>query len=131
MRSLAQRSWVRTALVALLACSAASAFAQPAEPVFSSAKKERAALLETLKTLVSIETGSRNTEGLGQLAALIAGKLKELGGQVELVEPGNVYKMEDTPEKIGRMVRATFAGWNHEDSVDRAYGYGLSARHAR
>ncbi len=149
MRSLAQQSWVRTALVALLACSAASAFAQPAEPVFSSAKKERAALLETLKTLVSIETGSPDTEGLGQLAALIAGKLKELGGQVELVEPGNVYKMVDTPEKIGRMVRATFAGNGttkilliaHMDTVyprgmlakqpfriegDRAYGLGIA-----
>jgi glutamate carboxypeptidase len=102
-----------------------------------------------LRRLVSIETGSRDSEGLEKLAALIAARLKELGGRVELVEPGDIYKMEDTPEKIGKMVRATFAGTGkkkilliaHMDTVyprgvlaqqpfriagDRAYGLGIS-----
>ena len=66
---------------------------------------------------------------------------------MELIEPSNVYRMEDTPEKIGKMVRATFAGTGtkkilliaHMDMVhprgmiaeqpfridgDRAYGLG-------
>jgi glutamate carboxypeptidase len=63
-----------------------------------------------LKALVAIESGSRDDEGLAKLAGVIAGRLKELGGQVELIEPSDVYKMEDTPQKIGKMVRASFTG---------------------
>jgi glutamate carboxypeptidase len=34
-----------------------------------------------------------------------------LGGQVELLEAGaDLYKMHDTPDKVGKMVRATFQG---------------------
>ena len=125
------------------------AYAQPREPIFALAKKEKPALLESLKALVSIESGSRDFEGLGKLADLIAGRLKDLGGKVELVAPSDVYKMEDTPEKIGKMVRATFTGKGtkkilliaHMDTVyprgmlakqpfrvdgDRAYGLGIA-----
>jgi glutamate carboxypeptidase len=128
---------------------AARAVAQPTEPVLSLAKKEKPALLETLKELVSIETGSRDLEGLDKLANIIAGRLKSLTDRVELVEVSNVYRMEDTPEKIGRMVRATFTGTGtkkilliaHMDTVyprgmiaqqpfridgDRAYGLGIA-----
>jgi glutamate carboxypeptidase len=141
--------FVHAALFCGFIIIAAQAFGQVREPVLSLAKKEKPALLETLKELVSIETGSRDSEGLEKLAALIAARLKELGGRVELVEPGDVYKMEDTPEKIGKMVRATFAGTGkkkilliaHMDTVyprgmlaqqpfriagDRAYGLGIS-----
>ena len=127
----------------------AQVLSQPVEQVLSLAKKEKPALLETLKDLVSIESGSRDNEGLDKLANLIAGRLKSLDGQVELVEPSNIYKMEDTPEKIGKMVRATFAGAGtkkilliaHMDTVyprgmlaqqpfriegDRAYGLGIA-----
>src|SRR5204862_1301853 len=48
------------------------AAAQPVEPVLSLAKKEKPALLDTLKELVSIETGSRDLEGLERAAELIA-----------------------------------------------------------
>jgi len=98
------------AAVFLLAGMATQSFGQGREPVLSLAKKEKPALLETLKGLVSIETGSRDREGLDKLADLIGGRLKELGGKVELIEPTDVYKMEDTPEKIGNMVQATFMG---------------------
>jgi glutamate carboxypeptidase len=137
------------AAVFLLAGVVAHAFGQTNEPVLSLAKKEKPALLETLKGLVSIETGSRDREGLDKLADLIAERLKELGGKVELIEATDVYKMEDTPEKIGKMVRATFAGSGnkkilliaHMDTVyprgmlaqqpfrvesDRAYGLGIA-----
>ncbi len=141
---------IRATASLFLLGTAVHAFAQPIEPVSSLAKKENPALLESLKTLVSIETGSRDFEGLTKLADLIAGRLKELGGKVELVEPSDVYKlMEDTPEKIGKMVRATFAGKGtkkilliaHMDTVyprgmlakqpfrvegDRAYGLGIA-----
>jgi glutamate carboxypeptidase len=84
--------------------------AAPAEPLWSLAEKERPALVDTLKELVSIESGSRDIEGLDRLAALVAARLGALGGRVEVVEPSEVYRMEDTPEKIGKIVRVTFAG---------------------
>jgi glutamate carboxypeptidase len=137
------------AVFLLLASSGSHALGQARERVLSLAKKEKPALLETLKGLVSIESGSRDHEGLAKLADLIAERLKEVGGRVELVGPSDVYKMEDTPEKIGQMVRATFAGTGtkkilliaHMDTVyprgmltqqpfriegDRAYGLGIA-----
>jgi glutamate carboxypeptidase len=139
----------KAAIFLLLASIGSHALGQVREPVLSLAKKEKPALLETLKTLVSIESGSRDDEGLAKLAGLIAGRLKEFGGRVELVEPSEVYKMEDTPEKIGKMVRASFTGAGtrkilliaHMDTVyprgmlaqqpfriegDRAYGLGIA-----
>jgi glutamate carboxypeptidase len=136
-------------LFALAASTVAQAFGQAQEPLFSLAKKEKPELLETIKQLVSIESGSRDYEGLTQLANLIAERLKELGGRVELVEPTEIYKMEDTPENIGKMVRATFTGSGtkkilliaHMDTVyprgmlaqqpfriegNRAYGLGIA-----
>jgi glutamate carboxypeptidase len=128
---------------------ATGAFAQPVEPVRSLAAKEKAGVLETMKDLVSIESGSRDTEGLDKLAELIASRLRDLGGQIELVEASDVYRMEDTPERIGKIVRGTFTGTGtkkilllaHMDTVyprgmlekqpfrvdgDRAYGLGIA-----
>jgi len=136
-------------VLVLLATMATSAFGQAVEPVRSLAAKEKPALLDTLKALTSIESGSSDAEGLGRLADVIAARLRELGGQVELVEPSDIYKMADTPAQIGKMVRATFTGTGdkkilliaHMDTVyqrgtlekqpfriegDRAYGLGIS-----
>ena len=99
------------AVCALLLSVAEQARAQPVEAVWSLAQKEQAAFLTTLKTLVEIESGSADIEGLDRIAGVIAGRFKQLGAKVELIEPGpEVYKMFDTPGKIGKMVRATFAG---------------------
>jgi glutamate carboxypeptidase len=99
--------------------------------------------------VVEIETGSTNRAGLDKLSSLVAERLKALGGQVELVEPADIYKMEDTPEKIGRAVVGTFKGTGtrrilllaHMDTVypegmlakqpfrvdgNRAYGLGIA-----
>ena len=126
------------------------AAAQPVEPVLSLAKKERSALLGTLSDLVSIETGSRDLEGLDRAAELIAARLRALGGKVELVDPtADAYRMEDTPARIGKIVHARFEGKGtkkilllaHMDTVylrgmlakqpfridgNRAYGLGIS-----
>jgi len=149
MKSSMRLDYLRVALTLMVAGTSLHVYAQPNEPIFSLAKKERPALLESLRALVSIETGSRDFEGLGKLADLIAGRLKDLGGKVELVAPSDVYKMEDTPEQIGKMVRATFTGKGtkkilliaHMDTVyprgmlakqpfrvdgDRAYGLGIA-----
>ena len=76
---------------------------------------------------------SRDREGLDKLADLIAARLKELGGKVELIEASDVYKMEDTPEKIGKMVRATFAGTGNKKilliaHMDTVYPRGMLAQ---
>jgi len=73
--------------IALFGIMVEQAVAQPMEPVLALVKKERQPLLDTLKELVSIETGSRDLEGLDRAADLIAGRLRSLGGKVELVDP--------------------------------------------
>lgn len=94
---------------------AAAAFAQPVAPVWSLAASEQPKLMDTLKALVEIESGSTNRAGLDKLSTLIGERLKAMGGEVQYVEPvaADVYRMEDTPEtpeSIGRAVRGTFRG---------------------
>ena len=140
---------MRTFVAGALIAFACSALGQADQAVLAQARANKAPLLETLKDLASIESGSRDFEGLSKLADLIAARLKAAGGEVALVEPVDVYKMEDTPERIGRMVRATFKGNGtkkimliaHMDTVylrgmlekqpfrvngDRAYGLGIA-----
>ena len=141
---------MRVLAAVLIVASTTLAFAQPVEPVLAQARANKAPLLDTLKELVLIESGSRDAEGLERIAELIAAKLKGLGAaQVELVEAADIYRMEDTPDSIGRMVRATFRGKGkkkimllaHMDTVyprgmlekqpfridgDRAYGLGIA-----
>ena len=92
--------------------------AQAPDALLARVRQERAAYLETLRELVAIESGSRDLEGLDRIAALIAGKLRALGGQVELVATGSdVYRMEDTPAQIGKSVVATFRGIDRKSVV--------------
>jgi glutamate carboxypeptidase len=139
------------ALTILCAAFATSAWTAPLEPVHSLAAKEKAPLLDTLKELVSIESGSSDREGLDRIAAVIATRLQTLGGQVETIEPNpaDTYRMVDTPKEIGKMVLARFTGTGtkkilliaHMDTVyqrgmlekqpfridgNRAYGLGIA-----
>jgi glutamate carboxypeptidase len=104
----------RPALTAFGLCLALAvpASAAPVEPVRSLAAKEKVPLIDTLKGLVSIESGSGDREGLDKIADLIAGRLKALGGTVEMIEPdpADIYHMVDTPKQIGKMVQARFTG---------------------
>lgn len=93
----------------LLAASLAPA-APSAEQLQALARQEQPALLETLRALVEIESGSKDLDGLAAVAGLIAGKLTALGGEVSMIEPSEVYRMDDTPERLGRMVKAQFKG---------------------
>ena len=149
MKTRKPSAFLSAALPLFLTMMVSAAFGQAREPVLSLAAKEKPGLLETLSEIVSIESGSRDYAGLGKLAEVIAKKLSDLGGQVDLIEPNNIYKMEDTPEKIGKMVRATFTGTGtkkilliaHMDTVypsgmlrqqpfrvegNRAYGLGIA-----
>jgi len=97
------------AATALLAASLAQA-ATTSQELQDLAKQEQPALLQTLRSLVEIESGSKDLDGLASVAGLIAGKLKALGGEVSMIEPTEVYRMEDTPERQGQMVKAQFKG---------------------
>ena len=76
------------------------------------AEAEQPKLLETLKALVNIETGSTHRDGLDTAAEFIGARLKALGGEVEIVEApaADIYQLEGLPDRIGRAVRATFRG---------------------
>jgi glutamate carboxypeptidase len=99
-------------LVAVAALSVASlGLAAPSsEQLQQLARQEQPALLDTLRTLVHAESGSKDLEGLAHLAGLIAGRLKALGGDVAVIEPSEPYRMDDTPERVGPMVKAEFKG---------------------
>lgn len=153
-----QRSFFCTAASAALFAAMAitsPVYAQSAPSaqveVQKAASAQKQPLLESLKEFVNIETGSRDMEGILQATELLANKLRALGGQVQFIEPqeSTAYRMMDTPEKIGRMVKATFTGTGtkrimliaHIDTVypkgmaakqpfridgDKAYGLGIS-----
>jgi glutamate carboxypeptidase len=98
-------------LTASLLAAPLLVFATPDAYVMQQVQKEKAPYLQTLQELVAIESGSGDREGLDKISALIADKLKALGGKVEFIEPGaDTYKMFDTPAKPGRMVHAQFVG---------------------
>jgi glutamate carboxypeptidase len=128
---------------------AVPARAEPVGRIHELAQQEKAPLLDTLRDLVNIESGSKDAEGLARLAALIGERLTKLGGKVEIIEPADIYRMEDTPEKPGAMVHAEFKGTGskkimliaHMDTVylrgmlkdqpfridgERAYGLGIA-----
>ena len=140
-----------TCVISLWLFFVTSVAAAGLEPVWSLAQKEKPLLIETLKELVAIESGSRELEELNKIAKVIASRLQALGGKVELIEPveNDTVRLSDTPERIGKMVKATFTGTGtkkimlmaHMDTVyprgmvtqqpfridgDRAYGLGIA-----
>ena len=92
------------------ATAAPQAAAQVDPEVLAVVEAQRAPLIETMRELVSIESGSRDAEGLRRIAAVIAGRLRALGGEVELVAHDDPYVMVDTPAEIGRSVVGRFRG---------------------
>ena len=126
------------ALSIALAWSAAGALAAPDARITALAAQHKQPLLETLSALVGIESGSRDLAGLDKIAGLIAERLRALGGQVELIEPGSaaapeVYRMGDTPEKLGKMVHASFKGTGSSKimliaHMDTVYPSGMLAK---
>jgi glutamate carboxypeptidase len=136
-------------LIASLWLACAAAHAEPVADIQALAQKEQQPLLDTLRDLVNIETGSRDVEGLNVIAGRVADQLKQLGGTVEILQPTDIYRLDDTPEKIGPAVHATFKGAGtakimliaHMDTVylkgmlkdqpfridgDKAYGLGIA-----
>lgn len=131
---------VRTLLTAVVLALSGTAFAdagpagQPDAAVMTQARANKQPLLDTLKQLVEIESGSGDREGLDRVSQVAYDKLKALGGEVEFIEPGpDAYRMEDSPKQIGRMVKATFRGNGTKKilmiaHMDTVYKRGMLAR---
>jgi glutamate carboxypeptidase len=135
---------------ALLLCAARDAATQSAQAVRTRVQQEKAPYLETLRELVSIESGSGDLDGVTRIGELIAGRLRALGGEVEVVAPpADMVRFENTPPQVGQAVVARFRGTGtkrilllaHMDTVypkgmlaqqpfrvdgDRAYGLGIA-----
>lgn len=155
MRPIQRNPRLRSVLPLLMLCaplwvgSAWAAAARPQAALLAAAQREQEPLLKSLEQFVGIESGSRETAGLQQLATLLAQRLRELGGEVTLLPSTEVYRMEDTPEQLGQHVKAVFRGKGskkilliaHMDTVypagmlarqpfgireDRAYGLGIA-----
>jgi glutamate carboxypeptidase len=140
----------RFTLLAGLVLFASSAHAQAPDAVRAQAQREKQPLLDTLRDLVSIESGSADIEGLKTIGSLIADRLRALGGEVEMVPPAaNMPRFLTTPPTVGDTVVARFRGRGtkrllllaHMDTVyqrgmlvqqpfrvdgDRAYGLGVA-----
>ena len=137
------------ALPRALVLAFGSAQAAPQADLLEHAKKEQQPYLDTLRDLVHIESGSKDVAGVKKIAEYIAGKLRAQGGKVEVIEPSDIYRLDDTPEKVGPMVHAEFKGKGssrimliaHMDTVylpgmikdqpfridgDKAYGLGIA-----
>ncbi len=120
------------------------------DAVHKLAEKEKPLLLDTLRDLVNIESGSFDHEGLEQISAHLTKRFSALGAKVDMID-GNAEATRDSgsPDKLGRMLRATFTGTGtkkilllaHMDTVyrrgmlagqpfkidgDRAYGLGIA-----
>jgi glutamate carboxypeptidase len=71
------------AIAASLALAGHAAFAAPDAKVMAAATAAQPAVVETLKSLVQIESGSADVEGLAKLATLLDDRLKALGFKTE------------------------------------------------
>src|SRR5207247_461161 len=103
---------MRTLILVLAAGLAPAVQAGAEEPDWWLAQKEKPAVIETLRELVDIESGSRDKEGLDRLAARLGERLAGLGAKVEFYEPGaaDTYRLFDTPKEIGKVVVGRFQG---------------------
>ncbi|MFY1854467.1 M20/M25/M40 family metallo-hydrolase [Achromobacter xylosoxidans] len=144
------RPLVLLTLLALACLGGASALqAAPLAAVHDAAKAQQQPMLDTMRDLVGIESGSKDVEGVERIAALIGERFKALGGKVEIIQPADIFRLDDTPERVGPMVHAEFKGSGqkkimliaHMDTVyrngmlkdqpfridgDRAYGLGIA-----
>ncbi len=71
------------ALAITLAFSAGASFAAPDTKLLAAATRAQPAVIESLRELVGIETGSADAEGLAKMATLLDNRLKALGFKTE------------------------------------------------
>lgn len=112
------------ALALCLACSQAIAAEPTPQDLLKQAQAEQAHYLDTLKSLVSVDTGTGTEAGLSQVSAELVKRLKALGAQVE-THPA-------TPS-VGDNIVGTFKGTGSKDFMlmvhyDTVFGPGTVAK---
>ena len=70
-----------------------------------------------------------------RIAALVRDRLAALGGKAEIIQSAQVFRLDDTPEKVGPMVRAEFLGSGDRKimliaHMDTVYRNGMPGRPA-
>ncbi|MFP6572886.1 MAG: glutamate carboxypeptidase [Vicinamibacterales bacterium] len=144
-----QRTYTSVTVLWVVALLSTTTVDAQEQRILEAVEAERSPLIETMRELVSIESGSRDPEGLSAIAEVISSRFRALGGEVELVSHDDPYVMVDTPAEIGRSVVARFRGRGrgrvlllaHMDTVyqqgeladqpfrvddERAYGLGIA-----
>ncbi|WP_449433592.1 M20/M25/M40 family metallo-hydrolase [Pseudomonas putida] len=94
------------ALALLLACTQANAAEPSPQELLKLAQSEQAAYLDTLKSLVSIDTGTGTEAGLTTVSAALVKRLEALGAQVQTHAA--------TPS-VGDNIVGTFKGTGSKD----------------
>ncbi|MEB3902012.1 M20/M25/M40 family metallo-hydrolase [Pseudomonas juntendi] len=112
------------ALALCIACSPALAAESSPQYLLTQAQAEQPAYLATLKTLVSVDTGTGTQAGLAQIGAELAKRLKALGAEVHT-----------SPAKpsVGDNIVGTFKGNGSKDFLlmvhyDTVFGPGTVAK---
>lgn len=112
------------ALALCIACSPALAAESSPQDLLEQAQAEQAAYLATLKTLVSVDTGTGTQAGLAKVGAELAKRLKALGADVHT-----------SPAKpsVGDNIVGTFKGNGSKDFLlmvhyDTVFGPGTVAK---
>lgn len=135
----AQSLPTKTALTPAAPLVASESSGRPRTELGETALRERtggqvAAYLKTLETLVGIESGSHDLDGLERLAAVIAGRLRNCGLQVEL-KPAKApdFHPQLQGARLGPMVYATRLGTGQKKvlliaHMDTVYPRGSASR---
>jgi glutamate carboxypeptidase len=83
MRRIATCPQTHLVIALALACSASASNAAPDAKLLAAATAAQPAVIESLKELVGIETGSADAEGLAKMATLLDNRLRALGFKTE------------------------------------------------
>jgi glutamate carboxypeptidase len=124
----------RMLLLALCAGCALEVLAAPRQDLLDRVEKEKPAVIESLREIVGIDSGSRDKPGLDKLATLIGSRLEALGAKVERASgTAEVVALEDTPKEIGDIVIGRLSGKGTRDilllaHMDTVYPAGTVAK---
>jgi glutamate carboxypeptidase len=129
-------TFFKPAVVALALLLGTGAFAQTQSPaaVQAKAQEQVAPLLDSLKQLVAIESGSRDLEGLAQAAQFITTRLQAAGMTVQtLPTKAPDFHPQLKGAALGSMVYATKAGTGSRKvlliaHMDTVYAKGMAAK---
>lgn len=110
MQKKPQMKGLNVALGLVFMVTATGSYAAPIQEMRKITEIQTQDYLETLKKLVSIESGSKDIEGVNQIAKVVSECLKSSGAVVSIIQSTDSFKLDDTPEQTGPMVKAVLKG---------------------